>query len=119
MREITEKDRRVYYQDIVYDVCHVLDQISGVTEPVNGITCGTATTPSTRVKIAMRRVKVALLAAKAVLDDLGTKEDGVCLYGSRETWNKDAHVSVTLTVSEIWALQDALSCISLRLPAGK
>ncbi len=108
MTEYTEKDRRVYYQDIVYDVCHVLDEIEGVTNPVRGIVCGTVGKPTVSVQKAMRRIHAAMVAARAVLKAVNEKTDGTCLTDARNSWNKDAHIEITLTVGEIWALQDAL-----------
>jgi hypothetical protein len=45
MAEITEKDRRVYYQDLVYRVCNRIDLFDG-QPPGRGIVCGTADSPS-------------------------------------------------------------------------
>ena len=39
-----EKKRRTHYQNIVYSVCNMLDQIDG-RHPGNGIVCGTAEEP--------------------------------------------------------------------------
>ena len=44
----TEKERRVYYQDIVYSICAILDQLDG-KKPGQGISCGTADEPNTDV----------------------------------------------------------------------
>jgi len=44
---ITEKDRRIYYQSIVYSVCAMLDSFSGGRGSVQ---CGTKETPSTGVQ---------------------------------------------------------------------
>ncbi len=56
--ERREKDARIYYQDIVYDVCNVLDAIERrrITRG-EGIVCGTPETPATVVQEAMCRVK--------------------------------------------------------------
>lgn len=51
----SEKARRVYYQDIVYSVCSVLDEIDG-RKAGSGIICGTAETPSTEVQDRMKRL---------------------------------------------------------------
>jgi len=50
MALITEKDRRIYYQNIVYHVCNQLDVYAGET-----VVCGTAECPSTEVQDALRR----------------------------------------------------------------
>ena len=44
-----EKDRRVYYQAIVYAVCAALDRFDGKRGAM-GIRCGTLSTPSTQVQ---------------------------------------------------------------------
>jgi hypothetical protein len=44
----TEKERRVYYQDIVYSICAILDRLDG-KKPGLGISCGTADESSTDV----------------------------------------------------------------------
>lgn len=41
-----EKDRRIYYQDIVYKVCNALDKLT----PGKHIVCGTIEEPSTDVQ---------------------------------------------------------------------
>lgn len=48
---MTEKEQRIYYQDIVYAVCNALDQIDGGV-----IVCGTAAQPSTMVQERMVRL---------------------------------------------------------------
>lgn len=47
----TEKDRRVYYQDIVYAVCAKLDMISP-----SPVVCGTVEEPSTQVQDAVSKL---------------------------------------------------------------
>lgn len=57
-----EKERRTYYQDIVYTVCNLLDStgVGGTlrTEgpPKSRIVCGTANEPSTGVQDALREL---------------------------------------------------------------
>ena len=41
----TEKERRIYYQDIVYVVCNIIDQELGTK-----LVCGTVDEPSTEVQ---------------------------------------------------------------------
>ena len=48
----TEKQRRIYYQNIVYHVCNALDRIDG-NLPGYGIVCGTADQPSYEVEARM------------------------------------------------------------------
>lgn len=49
-----EKAARVYYQDIVYHVCNVLDRIMGnKATQGTGIVCGTVETPTRQVQEAM------------------------------------------------------------------
>jgi hypothetical protein len=45
----TEKQRRIYYQSIVYDVCNLLD-ILDRKSPGQGLVCGTVEHPSTEVQ---------------------------------------------------------------------
>ena len=55
----TEKERRIYYQDIVYHVCYALDLIDE-KQPGHGIVCGTADEPNTdvfdRMKVLVQEV---------------------------------------------------------------
>jgi hypothetical protein len=65
---ITEKDRRIYYQDIVYQVCNALDEIDGKQ---TGIICGTADEPNTNVADRMKhlvREMQLYKAAETLLD---------------------------------------------------
>lgn len=57
-----EKRRRIYYQDIVYNVCNTLDYLAGNTAS-NGarIVCGTADSPATGVQDAMCVLKKKIL----------------------------------------------------------
>ena len=48
MSEFSEKDRRVYYQDIVYAICNILDKHNG-----GCLCCGTVDEPSTEVQDAL------------------------------------------------------------------
>ena len=50
---VEEKERRIYYQDIVYTVCNFLDKIDGKRTGRNGIVCGTADSPSRAVQDRM------------------------------------------------------------------
>ena len=51
----SEKERRVYYQNIVYAVCNLLDSHLGYT-PGQGIVTGTVETPSTMVSDTLEKV---------------------------------------------------------------
>ena len=52
--ESTEKERRIYYQDIVYAVCIALDTLDGNhISKGTGIVCGTADEPSNAVQERM------------------------------------------------------------------
>lgn len=46
-----EKKRRLYYQDIVYRVCLVLDRFVG-----KRVACGTAESPTTEVEVAINKL---------------------------------------------------------------
>lgn len=48
----SEKDRRVYYQDLVYEVCRLIDVANG-NMPGKGIVCGTIEEPSTQLQQAV------------------------------------------------------------------
>lgn len=49
--ELDEKQRRIYYQDIVYAVCKQLDRIYGLDiSKGTGVCCGTLESPSTEVQ---------------------------------------------------------------------
>lgn len=58
---VTEKDRRVYYQDLVYHVCHCIDLVNG-DAPGHGVCCGTAEKPSTQLKEEMAKLMDRLRA---------------------------------------------------------
>lgn len=47
-----ERDRRIYYQGIVYAVCNTLDGLLG-----RSIVCGTYETPSTGVQDALKELR--------------------------------------------------------------
>ena len=46
---MSEKNRRIYYQDIVYKVCNLLDTHYG-RKPGTGLVCGTIEEPSSEVQ---------------------------------------------------------------------
>lgn len=48
----SEKDRRIYYQDLVYEVCRLIDVANG-NMPGKGIVCGTVEEPSTQMQQAV------------------------------------------------------------------
>jgi hypothetical protein len=50
-----EKEARIYYQDIVYHVCNVLDKMDG-KKPGLGIVCGTSKTPARNVQERMDKL---------------------------------------------------------------
>ena len=49
MTESRERDRRVYYQDIVYEVCNLLDELDGKSVGT-GLVCGTIDFPRSEVQ---------------------------------------------------------------------
>lgn len=57
-----EKDRRIYYQDIVYSVCTVIDSLFAGT-----VVCGTADEPSQQVQKRMYQIQRALTHARHAL----------------------------------------------------
>jgi len=56
--EITEKQRRIYYQSIVYDICNAIDAQRG-----SHLVCGTVTSPSRKVQEAVAHVLTLRLKA--------------------------------------------------------
>ena len=52
--KFTEKEHRIYYQDIVYGVCALVESISKEGEPI--IQCGTINSPSTEVQDRLREL---------------------------------------------------------------
>lgn len=48
---LKEKERRIYYQDIVYKVCNLLEKATG-----SKIVCGTVEEPSTQVQSILERL---------------------------------------------------------------
>jgi hypothetical protein len=69
-----EKERRIYYQNIVYSVCNSIDQCFG-SRPGMGVVCGTADEPTTEVQQAISHLCKQLADAKArenVLRDFAT-----------------------------------------------
>ena len=53
--QVTEKQRRIYYQDIVFWVCNILDCIDGKPPGIGaGIVCGSPESPSNQVLDRMR-----------------------------------------------------------------
>lgn len=50
-----ERERRVYYQNIVYEVCNLLDRANG-KKPGHGIVCGSKNEPSKEVQEALSAI---------------------------------------------------------------
>ena len=62
-----EKQARIYYQNIVYRVCTLLDAIEGrCVQHGKGIVCGTLETPEAEVEEAMERTKTKIERLKVV-----------------------------------------------------
>ena len=51
----TEKERRIYYQNIVYAVCSAIERVDG-SHPGAAFICGTADEPSTAVQQRIERI---------------------------------------------------------------
>jgi len=66
---LDEKARRVYYQDIVYYVCNVLDKIDG-KHVGHGLVCGTLKTPITEVQDRMDRLEQELRRVTRMCENL-------------------------------------------------
>lgn len=72
-----EKQRRVYYQDIVYFVCNTIDRINH-KKPGSEVVCSTAASPTRQVQTAMNQIALKLAMAHllpaesdAALDNMG------------------------------------------------
>ena len=72
----TEKERRVYYQDIVYSICAILDQLDG-KKPGQGISCGTADEPSTDV---LKRISEVLAPRSMLFSPQALLNEGQANY---------------------------------------
>ena len=58
----TEKDRRVYYQNIVYDVCDLIDIYRRSHGVRKRVVCGTVEEPSVEVQKILADILAATLA---------------------------------------------------------
>ena len=63
-----EKDRRIYYQNVVYAVCDKLDRIVG-NPPGTGIVCGTKDSPTTEVQGALAEIDARLSISERERDE--------------------------------------------------
>jgi hypothetical protein len=71
-----EKRRRVYYQDIVYQVCNELDRAFHVKRGERGVVAGTIDAPSNEVPERMKElVDWALAAMKGSMRSCGGRVD--------------------------------------------
>mgnify|MGYP001617058531 CR=1 FL=1 len=61
-----EKKRRIYYQDIVYAVCNLLDRLDE-KKPGQGIICGTVESPSAAVQDRLRTLVDNGIALRTLL----------------------------------------------------
>jgi hypothetical protein len=74
-------------------------------------------TPSSRIEqCPLCKAAPGLLAAlKPVLQEVKDGEGGEVLFATdRPTWNPDAHIEITLSAREIWAIQDAIAAAEAR-----
>ena len=83
----TEKERRVYYQDIVYRVCDSLDAFDGNVHD-SGLVCGTADDPRTQVQDRLDQILSELEQIRILVDGLRKTADGVpyASYGDKRTF---------------------------------
>jgi hypothetical protein len=63
---VGEKDRRIYYQDIVYSVCNSIDKILGLGVGT-GIACGTNDHPSNEVQDRMLTIAARIAELEAII----------------------------------------------------
>jgi hypothetical protein len=55
-------------------------------------------------------LREAVEALQGIIDAVWVNVDGgAILKDDRSTWNKDAHVELTVTMADLWAVQDALA----------
>ena len=95
MTETTEKQRRIYYQDIVYSVCSILDDIEGQhISAGSGIVCGTVNHPSTEVQDRVKGLQDKIKRLRKQLAD--TENDALNMDAAHqdelsevESWAKD------------------------------
>lgn len=68
--EVTEKDRRVYYQNLVYAACNLLDEFLANTDTHGDkIVCGTADEPSSGFVEALEKLRKKWLDREKLLKD--------------------------------------------------
>ena len=60
-----ESARRVYYQNIVYDICNILDRYQGGKS--KSLVCGTVNNPTTEVQDAVRKLCDRLMEQAAII----------------------------------------------------
>jgi hypothetical protein len=74
-----EKRRRIYYQDIVYECCRLIDKAKG-WRPGEGIVCGTADTPSQGLQNELQRIlhQVSFIWRRAPEDAAVSDVPAVC-----------------------------------------
>lgn len=72
-----EKERRIYYQDIVYSVCALLDNHYG-RKPGHGIICGTIAEPSSETQTVLSSALDELTRLKAELAEAGAWLELAC-----------------------------------------
>jgi hypothetical protein len=99
-----EKRHRVYYQNIVYDVCRELDGASGTTLGHGSIVCGTADAPTTQVQNAIHDLierKAGVPPEPKVLtdDEILDIRDGYCRRNGTSI-NQDYIESVRACISK-------------------
>ncbi len=67
---VTEKDRRVYYQDLVHKACNLLDELLANTQRHGDkIVCGSADAPTAQFADALNRLRNKWNAREAILKD--------------------------------------------------
>lgn len=119
-----EKNRRVYYQDIVYAVCNSLDRIFAKNKS-NLVVCGTKDKPSRQVQELLRELEAALHDYRWELaqsqSDLAAARDGIRLALSRLTWPPgreilDADVDDWIEAARGWRENEAGVCNCLPEP---
>ncbi|MCK5610047.1 hypothetical protein KAR91_49700 [Candidatus Pacearchaeota archaeon] len=52
---MTEKERRIYYQSIVYDICNIVDQYNQ-SSLSDGVVCGTAENPTDELQELLKKI---------------------------------------------------------------
>jgi hypothetical protein len=80
-----EKERRIYYQDIVYDLCRQLDTLLG-REPGMGVVSGTLEAPSKEPQLALQDFRAQALHYRELKAFFPKMADGELMYPDMDVY---------------------------------